>query len=205
MELISTFFLSFFLVFLSELGDKTQLLVLSFSTKDRAKNILLGVAVGTFFSHGLAILFGSKLGVLENDTFKAYLEIFTYISFLAFGLIGFLPKKENIKNTSSQKSSFLSKLSNFKISPFIIIAISIIVGELGDKTFLASLGLGINYPNCKISLILGSIMGMVLSNSLSLFFGRFLGNKFNPKIINILSNILFIVFGIVGLINSVFF
>lgn len=205
MELISTFFLSFFLVFLSELGDKTQLLVLSFSTKDRAKNILLGVAVGTFFSHGLAILFGSKLGVLENDTFKAYLEIFTYISFLAFGLIGFLPKKENIKNTSSQKSSFLSKLSNFKISPFIIIAISIIVGELGDKTFLASLGLGINYPNCKISLILGSIMGMVLSNSLALFFGRFLGNKFNPKIINILSNILFIVFGIVGLINSVFF
>ena len=205
MELISTFFLSFFLVFLSELGDKTQLLVLSFSTKDRAKNILLGVAVGTFFSHGLAILFGSKLGVLENDTFKAYLEIFTYISFLAFGLIGFLPKKENIKNTSSQKSSFLSKLSNFKISPFIIIAISIIIGELGDKTFLASLGLGINYPNCKISLILGSIMGMVLSNSLTLFFGRFLGNKFNPKIINILSNILFIVFGIVGLINSVFF
>ena len=205
MELISTFFLSFFLVFLSELGDKTQLLVLSFSTKDRAKNILLGVAVGTFFSHGLAILFGSKLGVLENDTFKAYLETFTYISFLALGLIGFLPKKENIKNTSSQKSSFLSKLSNFKISPFIIIAISIIIGELGDKTFLASLGLGINYPNCKISLILGSIMGMVLSNSLSLFFGRFLGNKFNPKIINILSNILFIVFGIVGLINSVFF
>ena len=205
MVLISTFFLSFFLVFLSELGDKTQLLVLSFSTKDRAKNILLGVAVGTFFSHGLAILFGSKLGVLENDTFKAYLEIFTYISFLAFGLIGFLPKKENIKNTSSQKSSFLSKLSNFKISPFIIIAISIIIGELGDKTFLASLGLGINYPNCKISLILGSIMGMVLSNSLALFFGRFLGNKFNPKIINILSNILFIVFGIVGLINSVFF
>ena len=205
MELISTFFLSFFLVFLSELGDKTQLLVLSFSTKDRAKNILLGLAVGTFFSHGLAILFGSKLGVLENDTFKAYLEISTYISFLAFGLIGFLPKKENIKNTSSQKSSFLSKLSNFKISPFIIIAISIIIGELGDKTFLASLGLGINYPNCKISLILGSIMGMVLSNSLALFFGRFLGNKFNPKIINILSNILFIVFGIVGLINSVFF
>ena len=48
-------------------------------------------------------------------------------------------------------------------------------------------------------------MGMVLSNSLALFFGRFLGNKFNPKIINILSNILFIVFGIVGLINSVFF
>lgn len=202
MEVFYTFFLSFFLVFLSELGDKTQLLVLSFSTKDRAKNILLGVAIGTFFSHGLAILFGSKLGVLGNDTFKNYLEIFTYVSFLAFGLFGFIPKKEYTSNKDS-KSSILSKISNIKISPFIIIAISIMIGELGDKTFLASLGLGINYPNCKISLILGSIMGMVLSNSLALFLGRFLGNKLNPKIINILSNLLFIIFGTVGLINSI--
>ena len=57
MEFLYPFFISFILIFLSELGDKTQLLVLSFSTKDKAKNILFGVALGTFFSHGLAILF----------------------------------------------------------------------------------------------------------------------------------------------------
>ena len=73
MEFIYPFFISSILVFLSELGDKTQLLVLSFSTKDRAKNILLGVAIGTFFSHGMAILFGSKLGSFENETFQFYL------------------------------------------------------------------------------------------------------------------------------------
>ena len=56
MNFIYPFIISFMLVFFSELGDKTQLLVLSFSTKDKAKNILLGVALGTFFSHGLAIL-----------------------------------------------------------------------------------------------------------------------------------------------------
>ena len=202
MELIYTFFVSFFLVFLSELGDKTQLLVLSFSTKDRAKNILLGVAIGTFFSHGIAILFGSKLASLGDENFRFYLEIFTYISFLLFGIIGFMPKKDT--NSNDTKSSLLQKISNIKINYIFIIATSIIIGELGDKTFLASLGLGVKYPACKISLILGSIMGMVISNSFALFFGRFLGSKFNPKFVRILSNILFLLFGTIGLVTLIF-
>ncbi len=202
MEFVYTFFVSFFLVFLSELGDKTQLLVLSFSTKDRAKNILLGVAIGTFFSHGLAIIFGSKLGSLGNETFRFYLEIFTYISFLVFGIIGFIPEKE--QNLNNTKSSFLQKITNIKLNYIFIIAISIIIGELGDKTFLASLGLGIKYPTYKISLILGSIMGMVVSNSFALFFGRFLGKKFNPNFVKVLSNILFLLFGGLGLITLIF-
>ena len=202
MELIYTFFVSFFLVFLSELGDKTQLLVLSFSTKDRAKNILLGVAIGTFFSHGLAIIFGSKLGSLGDDNFRFYLELFTYISFLLFGFIGFMPEKEI--NSNNTKSSFLQKITNVKLNYIFIIALSIIVGELGDKTFLASLGLGVKYPSCKISLILGSIMGMVFSNSFALLFGRFLGNKFNPTFVKVLSNILFLLFGTIGIITLIF-
>ena len=81
MEFVYPFLISFMIVFFSELGDKTQLLVLSFSTKDKAKNILLGVALGTFFSHGLAILFGSKVASFQNEAFQFYLQIFTYFSF----------------------------------------------------------------------------------------------------------------------------
>ncbi len=203
MEFIYPFFISFILIFLSELGDKTQLLVLSFSTRDKAKTILLGVALGTFFSHGLAILFGSKIGSFENEAFQFYLEIFTYTSFLLFGMIGFLPKKEKLSENNS-KSSILQKLSNIKMNYTIIIAISIIIGELGDKTFLASLGLGLQYPSYKISLVLGSIAGMVASNSIALFFGKFLGNKLNPKLIEILSNAIFIIFGLIGFFNIIF-
>ena len=201
MNYIYPFFISFILIFVSELGDKTQLLVLSFSTKDKAKNILLGVAIGTFFSHGLAILFGSKLGNFQNETFKFYSELFTYCSFLLFGFIGFLPKKE--KNNNS-KSSILEKITFSKLNYIFIIAISIIIGELGDKTFLASLGIGLQYPKYRISLVLGSICGMVASNSIALFFGKILGNKLNPKFIETLSNLLFIIFGLIGLLNILF-
>lgn len=45
MEFIYPFIIAFILVFISELGDKTQLLVLSFSSKLKIKTILLGVAL----------------------------------------------------------------------------------------------------------------------------------------------------------------
>lgn len=198
MDLFYPFLVSFILIFISELGDKTQLLVLSFSTKDKAKNILLGVALGSLFSHGIAIFFGSKLGSFQNETFQFYMEIFTYISFLLFGILGFIPEKED--DTYSPKTSFFQKISNLKLNYVFVIALNIALGELGDKTFLASVGLGLQYPNYKLPLVLGVVLGMVASNSIALFFGKFLGNKFNPKLIEFLSNLLFVLFGIVGLV-----
>ena len=78
MEFIYPFFISFAIVFISELGDKTQLLVLSFAGKDKTFKILLGVAIGSFFSHGLAILFGSGLALLKNEFLHHLIEIITY-------------------------------------------------------------------------------------------------------------------------------
>lgn len=199
MALIYTFFISFIIVFISELGDKTQLLVISFSSKSKTKIILIGVAIGTFFSHGLAILFGSKIGSINNEIFHIYLKVFTYISFLLIGIIGFIPKKES-NDRNEKKSNLLKNLSS-SINYIFIIAISIVIGELGDKTFLASLGLGFQYPSYKISLVLGSICGMVSSNFLAISFGKFLGNRFNKNLIENLSNIIFIVFGIIGLFS----
>ena len=151
----------------------------------------------------MAILFGSKIGSFENETFQYYLEFFTYCSFLFFGIFGFIPRKEK-ENFDNSKFSFLQKLSNVKLNYVLIIAINIVIGELGDKTFLASLGLGLQYPDYKVSLILGSIAGMVGSNSIALFFGRFLGNRFNPKFVEFLSNIVFIAFGLIGFFNLFF-
>ena len=82
MQYIYPFIISFILIFFSELGDKTQILVLSFSAKNKSTNILLGVALGTLFSHGLAIVFGSQLGIIGNDTFIYHLKLLTFCTFL---------------------------------------------------------------------------------------------------------------------------
>lgn len=199
MEFIYTFCLAFILIFLSELGDKTQLLVLSFSSKSKMKNILLGVALGTFFSHGLAILFGSRVSELANPKVSYFLSIFTYISFILFGILGFIFKKKD-NDLNDGNFDLLKKISKFKLNYVFIIAISIFIGELGDKTFLSSLGLGLQYPDFKFSLILGCIFGMVASNAFSIVFGKLLMCKLKPETVEFFSNLAFIVFGILGLI-----
>lgn len=201
MEFIYPFFIAFSMIFVSELGDKTQLLVLSFSGKARTFKILLGVAIGSFFSHGLAILFGSGLSLLENEFFHFLIELITYFSFILIGILGLLPKKEKLTMDDSKKNTLLFKLSNLNINYCFLVALYIMVGEFGDKTFLASIGLGIQYPNYKISLILGAIFAMVLCDFIAILFGKLLNKYISEKTMKKLSSILFLIFGIIGIIS----
>ena len=132
---IYPFIIAFTLVFVSELGDKTQLLALSFSSKLKCTTILLGVALGSLLSHGTAIFFGSFLGNIENVAFQLVIKIITYLSFIAFGVLTL--KSNNKENSSSNNKKYF----NSNIGYIIFIASSIAIGELGDKTFLSSIGL----------------------------------------------------------------
>ncbi len=205
MQFLYTFIISFIFIFFSELGDKTQILVLSLSGKHKAFNILLGVVLGTLLSHGLAITFGSQLSNIGDIYFIAILKFITYITFLAFGVLGFWKlKKNNPDNVSTKKdskSTIIKFLNSLTKNCILIVALSIAIGELGDKTFLASLGLGIQYPSYRISLILGSIFGMVASDSIAIFFGKLIGKKVSSNTIDIISNTIFIIFGIIGILS----
>ena len=198
MENIYPMLIAFFMIFVSELGDKTQILVMSFSGKQKIVTILLGVALGTFFSHGLAILFGSYIGAINNENVKLILDFATNIIFIIFGLI-FLFNKEK-EESDVNKTGLLSKLSNIKLNYILIIAISIAVGELGDKTFLAAIGLGIQYAKYKIPLVIGAIMGMVTSDLLAIILGKIISKKIPEELMKKISGILFIIFGIIGIL-----
>lgn len=201
MSFLYPFFIAFFLIFLSELCDKTQLLVISFSSKLKSYIILLGVAIGTFFSHGIAILFGSAIGSLQNPFFHNVLMFFTYLSFLFFGVITFIKKEDNDDDLSSSKGGFLRNISKLPIGYILVIAFCIATGEIGDKTFLTALGLGISYPESKFFLVLGAILGMVLSDYLAILLGKFLSSKISPRLMNILSGIVFLLFGALGMVK----
>lgn len=204
MNFLYTLLLSFAIIFFAELGDKTQIMVLSFSTKSKLRNILLGISLGTFLSHGFAIIFGSQLGSINNENVSYYLNIFTYISFILFGIWGFISIKiQSSDNKEDTKTGLISKLCKLKMNYIFIIAFGIFIGELGDKTFLSSIGLGIQHPEFKLSLIIGSILGMISSNLLAIIFGKIISKRFHKNIIELVSNGLFIIFGLLGLIFNI--
>lgn len=199
MDSIYPFLVAFVMVFIAELGDKTQLIVLSFSNSLKTKTILLGVALGSFFSHGIAIIFGSSIGLLENPFLHHILEVVTYTSFILLGIISLLPKKEKISfDDGNSKEGLIQKISHLKLNYCFIIALTIMIGELGDKTFLASIGFGIQYPNAKLLLILGAILGMVVSDSIAIIFGKLLNKYISETMMQKVSGILFLIFGIAG-------
>lgn len=200
MEFVYPFVIAFILIFISELGDKTQLLVLSFSSKLKARTILLGVALGSLLSHGIAIAFGSFLGNIENVSFQYLLKTVTYLSFIVFGIITL------VKSDSNEEDSKNSNRNNLKnsLSYILFIALTIAIGELGDKTFLASIGLGIEYPLYKVSLICGAIAGMVISDLIAIIFGKALSHKIPENAMQKLSGILFLIFGFIGILNFFF-
>ena len=201
MNFIYPFIIAFAMVFVSELGDKTQLLVLSFSGKDKTYKILLGVAIGSFFSHGIAILFGSRIGLLENEFLHHIIEIITYFSFLMMGFVTLLPKKETLTMSDSNEKSLFYKITHLTINYCFVIALGIIIGELGDKTFLASIGLGIQYPDFKIALVLGAICAMVACDFIAIIFGKILNKYVSDKVMQKISGILFILFGLAGFLS----
>ena len=197
MEFIYPFIIAFLLIFVSELGDKTQLLVLSFSSKLKTSTILLGVSLGSLLSHGIAIVFGSFLGNIENLIFQYALKIITYLSFIVFGIISLIKSDKKDENSKNHNKKNLKS----NLSCIFFIALTIAIGELGDKTFLASIGLGIEYSMYKVSLICGAITGMIISDLIAIIFGKALSHKISDNIMQKLSGILFLIFGFLGIFN----
>lgn len=198
MLFIYPFIIAFIFVFVSELGDKTQLLALSFSSKLKTSTILMGVALGSLLSHGIAIAFGSFLGNIENLSFQYILKLITYISFIIFGILNI--KSKNVEeNSKVQNKKFLIK----NIDYIMFIAFSIAIGELGDKTFLASIGLGVQYPSYKFLLILGAVAAMMASDLIAIAFGKVLSKRISDKTMQTFSGILFLIFGFIGLLNFI--
>lgn len=135
---------------------------------------------------------------MQNASLLNIIRNLTYFSFIIIGILSLIPKKERIDSNENAKNNLMNKIINLKINYTFIVALSIIVGEIGDKTFLASLGFGIQYPGYKMMLVIGAILGMVLSDSIAIISGKFLSKYISEEKMQKLSGILFLIFGFIG-------
>ncbi|MCK5762771.1 MAG: TMEM165/GDT1 family protein [Clostridiales bacterium] len=178
--MLSVYLKALFMIFMAEMGDKTQVLAMTFALKYNIKQILLGVAIGAFLNHGLVILLGTMLTkVLPLNL----LQIFAGTLFVFFAFYSLRIEDEEVENTSN------------KYGVIITVAVAFFIGELGDKTQLTALGLGTSesYP---LLVLLGTTSGMVLTSLLGIVIGTKLGKKMPEDKLKMMSFLIFSFFGI---------
>lgn len=180
---------AFIMIFLAEMGDKSQFMAFSLASRYRARTVLIGVFFATLLNNGAAIFIGTIFAEMIN------LEIVKVVSgviFLVFGAWTLLEKREQAENISVKDSfgSFLSIVSLF------------IVAEMGDKTQIASAVYAATY-NAPFLTLAGVMAGMLLADALGIYLGVRLQDLLPPARLKIISSTVFFILGGINLISSV--
>ena len=178
---------SFAVVFVAELGDKSQLMALTFATRYRAWPVLLGISAATAVVHAVSVGVGYLLGA-ALPTF--WITVAAAVAFLGFGLWTLrgdaLSRDEEEKADRSGRSAVLAA------------SLAFFLAELGDKTMLATITLATQYPGWGgvVGVWAGSTVAMVVADGLAIAAGRLLGRRLPDRAVRIGAAVLFFAFGI---------
>jgi putative Ca2+/H+ antiporter (TMEM165/GDT1 family) len=178
---VEIFFNSFLLIFLGEMGDKTQLLSLVLVARYKKPwTILLGVFFATVLNHALSAWAGGWVSsFLEPRTLRWIIAAL----FFGFGLWILVPDKEEE----------FKERGHFGV--FFTTVIAFFLAEMGDKTQFATIALGARYANSVVLVTVGTTLGMMISNALAVFFGEKLLRRIPMKFVRIFTCVMFMIFG----------
>jgi putative Ca2+/H+ antiporter (TMEM165/GDT1 family) len=181
------FWLSLTLIFLAELGDKTQLVALMLATRFKAGVVLAGVFVATLLVHAFSVILGDLAGKLLPHGWIMVLSGLAFIVFAAWTWRG---------DRLDEDNQSLRRLT----SPFMIVAVTFFLAELGDKTMLGTVTLATQYP--LVQVWLGSTVGMVLSDALAIWVGQALGKRLPERAVKLGAAAIFLAFGLFSLFQG---
>lgn len=179
---MEAFFLSLGIIFVAELGDKSQLMALTFATRYRALTILVAITLATALVHLVSVLFGAMVGMaLPTDLISIAAGI-AFFGFAAWTLRGDeLDEGDEARGARSERSVLWT------------VGLAFFLAELGDKTMLATVTLATK--NGLVGTWIGSTVGMVAADALAIVVGQQLGARLPERAVKIGAAVTFAVFG----------
>lgn len=183
---MNAFWASLAVVFVAELGDKTQLVALSLASRYRVRVVLAGILFATLGVHLISVGLGGAADHLLPDDWIAFVAGMAFIGFGLWTLRG----DELCDGDDCRRGR----------SPFWIVTFTFFVAELGDKTMLSTMTLA-----AERSLFwtwLGSSLGMVVSDGLAILVGQVMGAKLPERTVKIGAATLFLAFGTFKMIHG---
>lgn len=182
--MVDAFLLSFAVIFLAELGDKSQLIALAFAARYPAMLVLVAVSIATLIVHAGSVLLGRAFALALPTTLIDLVAGVAFLVFAAWTLHG-----DKVDEADEKKEP------NSGIGALLTVGTTFFLAELGDKTMLATVTLGSTEE--AIGTWLGSTAGMVVADALAIGVGALLGARLPERAIKLFAAAAFVVFGLI--------
>lgn len=176
-------------VFLAELGDKSQLITMTYALRHRWWVVLTGVGIAAFLVHGISVTIGHFLGLTLPERPIAFAAAIAFLGFAWWTWRESAPDPEEANAPVSEPR-------------FVLLAVisSFVLAELGDKTMLATVALAAD--NNWAGVWLGATIGMILADGVAIAVGRLLHRRLPERFLHALASVLFLIFGLWMLFNG---
>lgn len=181
--------ISFGVIFVAELGDKSQLMALTFATRFKPWPVLIGITVATAVVHLASVGIGYGLGATLPT---GWISLAAGLAFLVFG--AWTLRGDVLSEDEKGKAERTTR------SAIVAVSVAFFLAELGDKTMLATITLATQHG--WFGTWLGSTLGMVAADALAIMVGRTLGKRLPEKTIKYGAAALFALFGVWLLVEA---
>jgi putative Ca2+/H+ antiporter (TMEM165/GDT1 family) len=177
-------------IFLAELGDKSQLMALAFASRYRAWTVVLAVTIATLVVHAGSVLLGSAAALAIPS---APLQVAAGLSFLGFAL--WTVRGDALGEADDARAARAGRWALLTIGTAFFLA------ELGDKTMLATITLATTGE--ALPVWLGSTAGMVIADAVAIGVGALLGSRLPERAVKVFAAAAFVLFGVLLMVNGV--
>jgi putative Ca2+/H+ antiporter (TMEM165/GDT1 family) len=176
------------LVFVAELGDKTQLVAMGLGARHRLAPVVAGVAIAYAATNLLSVLVGGLIGA----------ALPTRAIGIGGGILFLLFAGLTLRTPPAAEDDDPVEVDTTRV--VISVAVAMFIAELGDKTMLATATLAAQGE--PVLVWIGATLGIIASGLLGVLAGRLLGARIPERATRLGSSALFAAFGVALIATS---
>lgn len=177
------FFQVLITMFIAELGDKTQLLMIAMTSRFKLRDIILGSAAAILVLNALAVGVGA---VISQFIPGWVIKIIAALAFFYFAW-------STLKGDDEDEES---KEGKANVPPILTVFATFFLAELGDKTQLTAIAFAANVGlEHAVAIWLACSIGLFAADLLGMLLGHLLKSKLPDGFLDKLAFVIFAVFG----------
>ncbi len=182
---MSDLFVALAVVFVAELGDKTQLVALGFGARHRLAHVVVGIGLAYLAAGVVSVVVGALIGAALPTRAVSIGGGLLFLGFAIWTLVD-TGGDDGADVSGGDRQSAVSVISSVGVAMF--------VAEFGDKTMLATATLASR--GSPVAVFVGATLGIFLAGVLGALIGRAVGRRLPDRAIRLGAALLFSVFGV---------